>query len=65
MHGGQAEINGKRWHEIGGFFIIEKQPSDVTLYVQGPAPGVDLMIAGLKIFPVVGLLQINLDHNEF
>jgi hypothetical protein len=65
MHGGQAEVNVERWHEIGGFFRIEKQPSDVTFYVQGPAPGVDLMIAGLQIFPVVGLLTINLDYNEF
>jgi hypothetical protein len=32
--------------------------------VQGPAPGVDLMIAGLQIFPVLGLLTINPDDAE-
>ncbi|KAB1669324.1 hypothetical protein ES319_1Z054800v1, partial [Gossypium barbadense] len=37
VNGGQAEIKDRRWHEIG---------------VQGPAAGVDLMVAGLQIFPV-------------
>ncbi|XP_038715843.1 endo-1,4-beta-xylanase 1-like isoform X2 [Tripterygium wilfordii] len=52
VNGGQAEINDDRWHEIGGSFRIEKQPSKVMVYVQGPSPGVDLMVAGLQIFPV-------------
>ena len=52
VNGGQVEINDDRWHEIGGSFRIEKQPSKVMVYVQGPAPGVDFMLAGLQIFPV-------------
>ncbi|GAV90280.1 Glyco_hydro_10 domain-containing protein/CBM_4_9 domain-containing protein [Cephalotus follicularis] len=52
VNGGQVEINDDRWHEIGGSFRIEKQPAKVMVYVQGPAPGVDLMVAGLQIFPV-------------
>ncbi|GKV19999.1 hypothetical protein SLEP1_g30183 [Rubroshorea leprosula] len=52
VNGGQVEINDDRWHEIGGSFRIEKQPLRVMVYVQGPAPGVDLMLAGLQIFPV-------------
>ncbi|GLT62977.1 hypothetical protein SLA2020_355770 [Shorea laevis] len=52
VNGGQVEINDDKWHEIGGSFRIEKQPSKVIAYVQGPAPGVDLMLAGLQIFPV-------------
>ncbi|XP_050238693.1 endo-1,4-beta-xylanase 1-like [Mercurialis annua] len=52
VNGGQAEINDDRWHEIGGSFRIEKQPSKIMVYVQGPAPGVDFMLAGLQIFPV-------------
>lgn len=52
VNGGQVEINDDRWHEIGGSFRIEKQPSKVLVYVQGPAAGVDLMVAGLHIFPV-------------
>lgn len=52
VNGGQVEINDDRWHEIGGSFRIEKQPSKVMVYVQGPAAGVDLMLAGLQIFPV-------------
>ena len=52
VNGGQVEINDGRWHEIGGSFRIEKQPSKVMVYIQGPAAGVDLMVAGLQIFPV-------------
>ncbi|XP_021800522.1 uncharacterized protein LOC110744814 [Prunus avium] len=52
VNGGQVEASDNRWHEIGGSFRIEKQPSKVMVYVQGPAPGVDLMVAGVQIFPV-------------
>lgn len=52
VNGGQAEVGDNRWHEVGGSFRIEKQPSKVMVYVQGPASGVDLMVAGLQIFPV-------------
>ncbi|GLT93648.1 hypothetical protein SLE2022_114300 [Rubroshorea leprosula] len=52
INGGQVEINDDVWHEVGGSFRIEKQPSKVMVYVQGPAPGVDLMVSGLQIFPV-------------
>ncbi|KAJ7966471.1 endo-1,4-beta-xylanase A-like [Quillaja saponaria] len=52
VNGGQAEISDQQWHEIGGSFRIEKQPTKVMVYVQGPAPGVNLMVAGLQIFPV-------------
>ncbi|KAL4181317.1 hypothetical protein AMTRI_Chr12g270610 [Amborella trichopoda] len=52
VNGGQIEVNDGRWHEIGGSFRIEKQPSKVIVYLQGPSSGVDLMVAGLQIFPV-------------
>lgn len=52
VNGGQVEINDDRWHEIGGSFRIEKQPSKIMVYVQGPASGVDFMLAGLQIFAV-------------
>ncbi|XVE55689.1 hypothetical protein DITRI_Ditri03aG0178600 [Diplodiscus trichospermus] len=52
VNGGQVDSNDDRWHEIGGSFRIEKQPSKVMVYIQGPAAGVDLMVAGLQIFPV-------------
>ncbi|XVF39734.1 hypothetical protein PTKIN_Ptkin01aG0056500 [Pterospermum kingtungense] len=52
VNGGQVEINDDRWHELGGSFRIEKQRSKVMVYVQGPAAGVDFMVAGLQIFPV-------------
>lgn len=52
VNGGQAEVTHERWHEIGGSFRIEKQPAKVMVYIQGPAEGVDLMVAGVQIFPV-------------
>ncbi|KAL7142028.1 hypothetical protein ABFS83_08G095000 [Erythranthe nasuta] len=52
VNGGQIEINDDKWHEIGGSFRIEKQPAKVIVYVQGADAGVDLMVAGLQIFPV-------------
>ncbi|KAK9124353.1 hypothetical protein Sjap_013955 [Stephania japonica] len=51
VNSGQVEITDEKWHEIGGSFIIEKQPSNAMVYVQGPS-GVDLMVAGLQILPV-------------
>jgi len=52
VNGGQVQAMDDRWHEVGGSFRIEKQPSKVIVYLQGPSPGVDLMVAGLHIFPV-------------
>ncbi|KAG8373641.1 hypothetical protein BUALT_Bualt11G0045400 [Buddleja alternifolia] len=52
VNGGQVETNDDKWHEVGGSFRIEKQPKKVIVYVQGPDAGVDLMVAGLQIFPV-------------
>ncbi|KAJ8771367.1 hypothetical protein K2173_026544 [Erythroxylum novogranatense] len=52
MNGGEVECIDDKWNEIGGSFRIEKQPSNVMVYVQGPAAGVDLMVSGLQVFPV-------------
>ncbi|PIA44260.1 hypothetical protein AQUCO_01700095v1 [Aquilegia coerulea] len=52
VNGGQVEVADHRWHEIGGSFRIEKQPSKIMVYIQGPSAGVDLMVADLHIFPV-------------
>ncbi|XP_021754674.1 uncharacterized protein LOC110719980 isoform X1 [Chenopodium quinoa] len=52
VNGGQVEISDDRWHEVGGSFRIEKQPSKVMVYIQGPVSGVDLMLGSLQIFAV-------------
>ncbi|KAF8404805.1 hypothetical protein HHK36_009695 [Tetracentron sinense] len=52
VNGGQVEAIDDKWHEIGGSFRIERKPSKVMVYIQGPSSGVDLMVAGLQIFPV-------------
>lgn len=52
VNGGQVEADGNQWYEVKGAFKLEKQPSKVTAYVQGPPPGVDLRVMGLQIYPV-------------
>nr|CAB3452776.1 unnamed protein product [Digitaria exilis] len=49
---GSLEADGDQWYEIKGAFKLEKQPSKVTAYVQGPPPGVDLRVMDLQIYPV-------------
>ncbi|CDY53833.1 BnaA09g57250D [Brassica napus] len=52
VNGGKVEVKDGDWHEVVGSFRIEKQAREVMLHVQGPSPGVDLMVAGLQIFAV-------------
>lgn len=52
VNGGHVEADSYQWYEVRGSFRIEKQPSKVTVYVQGPSPGVDLMVMGLQIFAI-------------
>lgn len=52
VNGGQVEADAQLWREVAGSFRLETKPSNVMVYVQGPSPGVDLMVAGLQIFPV-------------
>ncbi|KAG8097761.1 hypothetical protein GUJ93_ZPchr0013g34217 [Zizania palustris] len=50
---GQVLARDERWYEVGGSFRVESKPaSRAMLYVQGPDAGVDLMVAGLQMFPV-------------
>ncbi|KAG2546917.1 hypothetical protein PVAP13_9KG053900 [Panicum virgatum] len=53
INGGQVLARDERWYEVGGAFRVEATPaSRVMVYVQGPDAGVDLMVAGLQVFPV-------------
>jgi len=53
INGGQVLARDERWYEVGGAFRVEAKPaSRVMVYVQGPDAGVDLMVAGLQVFPV-------------
>lgn len=52
VNGGEVEATSEKWHEISGSFRFEKQPLKVMVYVFGPDPGVDLLVAGLDIVPV-------------
>ena len=46
MTGGEVEVDQSSWKEIVGSFRLEKKPNYAMVYVQGPEPGVDLMLAG-------------------
>jgi GH35 family endo-1,4-beta-xylanase len=54
LNGGQVLARDERWYEVGGAFRVEsdKPPGRVMVYVQGPDAAVDLMVAGLQVFPV-------------
>ncbi|WVZ60077.1 hypothetical protein U9M48_010143, partial [Paspalum notatum var. saurae] len=53
LNGGQVLARDERWYEVGGAFRVEAKPATrVMVYVQGPDAGVDLMVAGLQVFPV-------------
>ncbi|KQK13823.1 uncharacterized protein LOC100831608 [Brachypodium distachyon] len=53
LNGGQVLARDERWYEIGGSFRVESKPaSRVMVYVQGPDPGLDLMVSGFQVFPV-------------
>ncbi|EER93683.1 uncharacterized protein LOC8056729 [Sorghum bicolor] len=53
INGGQVMARDERWYEVGGALRVETKPaSRVMVYVQGPDAGVDLMVAGLQVFPV-------------
>ncbi|KAF8681782.1 hypothetical protein HU200_045220 [Digitaria exilis] len=54
LNGGQVLAIDERWYEVGGAFRVEadKPATRVMVYVQGPDAGVDLMVAGLQVFPV-------------
>ncbi|CAI9753076.1 unnamed protein product [Fraxinus pennsylvanica] len=49
---GKVEVTDQKWLEISGSFRIEKKPAKVQAYVHGPDAGLDLLVAGLHIFPV-------------
>ncbi|XP_062213321.1 endo-1,4-beta-xylanase 1-like [Phragmites australis] len=53
INGGQVLARDERWYEVGGSFRVEAKPANrVMVYVQGPDASVDLMVAGLQVFPV-------------
>ncbi|KAL6609635.1 hypothetical protein ACP70R_039604 [Stipagrostis hirtigluma subsp. patula] len=53
LNGGQVLARDEHWYEVGGTFRVEAKPaSRVMVYVQGPDAGVELMVAGLQVFPV-------------
>ncbi|GJR95565.1 alanine--glyoxylate aminotransferase 2 homolog 1, mitochondrial [Tanacetum coccineum] len=57
-------INDDTWHEICGSIRIKKQPSKVKVYIQGPSPGINFMVAGFRIFVVVYFVNSRTKANE-
>jgi hypothetical protein len=52
IHVGQVDADGDQWYEIKAAFKLEKQPSKVIAYVQGPPAGVDLRVMDFYIYAV-------------
>lgn len=59
MQGGEI-LAGSEWTEISGSFRLETKPEKVVVYLQGPAAGVDIKLAGLQIFAVDRLARVPL-----
>ncbi|CAM6086771.1 unnamed protein product [Calypogeia fissa] len=57
VQGGEVYA-GTDWTEVSGSIRLEKNPEKVIVYFQGPAPGIDMKVAGLHIFAVDRLARV-------
>ncbi|KAJ7554029.1 hypothetical protein O6H91_06G123100 [Diphasiastrum complanatum] len=57
--GGEVYAAVNSWKEVAGSFRLENEPKEVMVYVQGPSPQVDLMVANLQILPVDRTSRMN------
>ncbi|CAI5484769.1 unnamed protein product [Closterium sp. Yama58-4] len=49
---GSVEASGKEWVRCWGSFRLEKPYGRAVLYVQGPPPGVSILLADVRVVPV-------------
>jgi hypothetical protein len=59
---GQVDDDGDQWYEIKAAFKLEKQPSKVTAYVQGPPAGVDLRVMVYMLSEKIDKVNFNALH---
>ncbi|GJP36368.1 hypothetical protein CLOM_g20880 [Closterium sp. NIES-68] len=52
VNAGSVEASGKEWVRCWGSFRLEKQYQQAVLYVQGPPPGVSILLADMRVVPV-------------
>ncbi|XP_076899552.1 endo-1,4-beta-xylanase 1-like [Bidens hawaiensis] len=44
-----AHVTDKEWVELQGAFVLNGFPSKVVIYLEGPPPGVDILVDGLVV----------------
>ncbi|CAI5519787.1 unnamed protein product [Closterium sp. Naga37s-1] len=52
VNAGSVEASGKEWVRCWGSFRLEKPYRQAVLYVQGPPPGVSILLADVRVVPV-------------
>ncbi|CAI5507338.1 unnamed protein product [Closterium sp. Naga37s-1] len=52
VNAGTVEASGKEWVRCWGSFRLEKPYGQAVLYVQGPPPGVSILLADMRVVPV-------------
>ncbi|CAI7789267.1 unnamed protein product [Closterium sp. NIES-53] len=52
VNAGSVEASGKEWVQCWGSFRLEKPYRQAVLYVQGPPPGVSILLADVRVVPV-------------
>jgi hypothetical protein len=51
--GGQNTITGGCWSQLnGGYNLYQDSPEKVVIYMQGPAPGIDILVQSVNVEPL-------------
>ncbi|KAL7596035.1 hypothetical protein Lser_V15G27794 [Lactuca serriola] len=45
----RTSVSKERWEKLEGTFVLPKKPDRVVLYLEGPAPGVNILIESLVV----------------
>ncbi|CAI9281088.1 unnamed protein product [Lactuca saligna] len=45
----RTSVSKKRWEKLEGTFVLPEKPDRVVLYLEGPAPGVNILIESLVV----------------
>uniref|UniRef100_A0A1D1YIL8 Endo-1,4-beta-xylanase A n=1 Tax=Anthurium amnicola TaxID=1678845 RepID=A0A1D1YIL8_9ARAE len=48
---GRTSVSTEKWEKLEGTFCLSSMPKRVVLYLEGPPPGVDLLIDSVMVFP--------------
>lgn len=51
----RTTVSKEKWEDLEGTFVLSDKPDRVVFYIEGPAPGVNLLIESVSIFGDVSL----------